>query len=546
MLTADTPPAQPPAIVSPAEPDSRIRLNTVGYSPEAPKQATIAATCGEFRVVRLADGKVIYTGTAGKPHQTPVSDTNETVQVVDFSAVHNAGVYRVEVPGVGNSDTFRVGNDVWNEPYQVVARAMYLWRCGTDVETTWKGVTYRHDACHLEDGYLDFIGGGHARKTATGGWHDAGDYNKYVVNGGVTVGLMLKAWEQFGARIAHVSSGIPESKDGVPDLLNEVRWEVEWLLTMQGEDGRVYHKLSAQDFRYWGPPEKDNSERYFCPWSTAATADFIAMLAETSRDWRPYDTAFSDRCLAAARKSWEFLRAHPDQVNPDQSPFKTGGYAPKDPSHRLWAAAELWETTGESEYLKQFEQRAPAFSFTFTGPNWGDVHELAFGTYLMASRAAERDPALVRTLTEGLLKQARRIVKTSQENEYARPVGVDRPSWNWGGNGTVAGQTYLLHLADRMEPDPAFRATAHQSLSFLFGRNFNSRSYVTGLGARPPEHPHDRRGEPAWPGYLVGGGWPDGRGWEDKMANYRVNEIAINWNGALIYALAAFVEPPAN
>lgn len=543
MLTAETVPPVPPALVAAAQTDSRIRLNNVGYSPDAPKQATVAAACGEFRVVRLADGQVIYTGKAEKTFETGANDTDETVQTLDFSSVTAPGVYRVDVSGVGNSDTFRIGKDVWNEPYQVVTRAMYLWRCGTEVETTWKGITYRHEACHTDDGYLDFVGGGHERRNSTGGWHDAGDYNKYVVNAGVTVGMILKAWEHFGPQLAKVSLEIPESDDRVPDLLNEVRWEAEWLLTMQAEDGRVYHKLSARDFRYWGPPDKDTSERFFCPWGTTATADFIAMLAETSRHWKPYDAAFAERCLAAARKSWVVLQAHPTQVDPEQTAFKTGGYGAKDPSHRLWAAAELWETTGEDEYLKDFEQRAPQFEFSFTGPNWGDVHELAFGTYLNASRASVRDPKLVAQLTETLLSQARRIVKVSVENGYARPLGVDRPTWNWGANGTVAGQTYLLHLANKLQPDPAFRATAHQSLSFLFGRNFNGRSYVTGLGAHPPLHPHDRRGEPAWPGNLVGGGWPNGRSWEDKMENYRVNEIAINWNGALIYALAAFVEP---
>lgn len=545
MLLAETVPPVPPAIVASASSETRIRLNTIGFLPGAPKRATVAAKCDDFRVVRAADMKVIYSGKATAEQQTAATDTDEKVQIVDFSDVRESGQFYLEVPGVGKSDTFRIGGDVWNQPFQVAARAMYLWRCGTEVETTWNGVTYRHAACHTGDGFLDFAGGGHETKRGVGGWHDAGDYNKYVVNAGVTVGLMLKAWEHFGRQLANCSSGIPESNDNVPDLLNEVRWEAEWLLKMQADDGRVYHKLSARDFHFWGPPEKDDSERFFAPWSTVATADFVAMLAETARNWRPYDTAFADRCLTAARKSWAVLREHPEQVNADETGLKTGRYAPKDASHRLWAAVELWEATGETEYLKEFESRAGAFSFSLHGPNWGDVFDLAFGTYLLASRADARDPALVARLRGELLKQARAIVNTARASAYGRPLGVTRETWYWGANGTVAGQTFILQLANRIEPSDTFRATALDSLAFLFGRNFHGRSYVTGLGARPPEHPHDRRGEPAWPGYLVGGGWPNGRSWEDKMERYQLNEIAINWNGALIYALAAFVEPGA-
>ncbi|PTY06349.1 endoglucanase [Opitutaceae bacterium EW11] len=542
-MTPDTPPPPPPAPAAALVQDSRVRMNTIGFLPAAPKQATVAAPCGDFRVVRVSDGKVVFTSSAGKPMHTPATDTDETVQIVDFSGLTEPGRYRVEIAGVGASDTFVIGDDVWNVPFEVVSRAMYLWRCGTAVETTWNGVTYRQEPCHTEDAWLDHVGGGHQQRRATGGWHDAGDYNKYVVNAGVSVGMMLKAWEHFGTALEKISAGIPESNDGVPDILNEIRWEAEWLLTMQMEDGRVYHKVSSLDFRYWGPPAKDHDPRYFSPWGTAATADFTAMLAGTARAWRPYDAAFADRCLAAARKSWALLLKTPGQVKPDLSAFKTGGYQADDGSHRLWAAAELWETTGDAACLAYFEKHASSFAVAFMGPGWGTVQDLGFATYLRASRSGERNPKVVAKIAADWLGVADKAVQACRESGYARPYGTDKTSWWWGCNGAVASQTLILHVADLLKPDPAYGETAQQSLAFLFGRNFNARSYVTGLGARPPIHPHDRRGEPAWPGYLVGGGWPDGRSWEDKLANYRVNEIAINWNTALIYALAGFVHP---
>ena len=545
MFFAELPPPPPPPAIVQSAYDTRIRINTIGFLPESPKQATIGAPCKEFSLVRVSDHVVVFTGKANKPMQTAPTDTDETVQIVDFTKFVTPGTYCLEVAGVGKSVPFTIGKDIWVTPREVVTRAMYLWRCGTAVEYTWNGITYRQAPCHKEDGLMDFVGGGHTSRPSTGGWHDAGDYNKYVVNAGMTVGMMLKAWEQFPKHVATDKLGIPESGNGVPDILDEVRWEIEWLFTMQTDDGRVYHKLSARDFKFWGPAEKDTSPRYFTSWSTAATADFVAMMAETARAWRPYDAAFADRCLATAKKSWAVLVAHPEEVDSDQSAFKTGQYTTKDASHRLWAASELWETTGEPEYLSAFEKSAEAFSceFTHEGPGWGNAQDLAFATHLLSGRANLRNPKIVARLTDSLLKQTESIVALSQKSGYARPFGYERSSWFWGANSNVAGQTLLLHLADHIKPNPEYRATAVHALDFLFGRNYHARSYVTGLGANPPLHLHDRRGEPAWPGYLVGGGWPNGRSWEDKFERYDLNEIAINWNAALIYATAAFAEP---
>jgi endoglucanase len=517
-------------------------VNTIGFLPTSEKLATVAAPCDRFSLVRVEDGKVVFASKAGPKIKTSPSDTNETVQLADFSTFTTIGRYQLEVPGLGRSATFVIATDVWNVPFQVVTRAFYLWRCGCAVRGDWDGLVFSHGACHLEDGWLDQLGSGHERRVGTGGWHDAGDYNKYVVNAGVSVGLMLHAWEQFGEALRGVKLQLPESSNGTPDLLNEIRWELEWLFTMQEADGRVDHKLSALAFSYWGKPDADQSPRYFSPWSSTATADFVAMLAAAARCYRPYDPAFSERCLKAAQRSWAFLVTYPENIDADQHAFKTGQYRANDSTHRFWAAAELWETTGDDAYLREFERRAATTEFSFNGPSWGEVNDLALGTYLTSKHPAPRDHALVSRVRANLFSRASEIVATAKSNGYSRALGDQPNTWFWGDNGAVAAQTYLLHLADKLQPDPRYRETALHSLAFLFGRNFHGRSYVTGLGANPPRHPHDRRGEPAWPGYLVGGGWPDGKSWVDELGNYRVNEIAINWNASLVYALAAFVQ----
>jgi endoglucanase len=574
--------AQEPA-ERPAAPP--IRLNTLGYLPDAAKRASVAAPCEAFAVVRVEDGARVLEGTIEKPVRN--EDTGEELWVVDFSRLRSPGEYVLEVAGVGRSAPFQIAGDLYRQPYSLVTRGMYLWRCGCSVHGEHNRQTYEHAACHLHDGGLDFVGSKGERKVGVGGWHDAGDFNKYVVNAGVTVGCMFRAWDDFQPQIEAVELDIPESGGELPDFLAELKYEIDWLFSMQAPDGSIYHKLSAQHFCGFIMPEDEHDPRYFSPWSSAATADFVAMMAAASRHFRPYDPAYADRCLAAARKSYEFLQAHPEDHQPDQSAFNTGGYGAPDWDDRLWAAAELWEATGDKAMLANFEARARAaepqrrrwwrsrneddeddegnrptiYQWRVAADwDWGNVKNLGLLTYLFSERPG-RDPELVNQIRESLLETADRIVETAKEHGYARPLGE---RYYWGCNGTVARQVVVLEAARRVvrgSPDPApggsvgrpatteeeYRATSLDALNHLFGRNVHGRSYVTGLGDRPPLKPHDRRSAAdenvdPWPGYLVGGPHPNAVDWNDDETDYRTNEIAINWNGALIYALAAFLE----
>lgn len=525
---------------------SRIRLNTVGYTPTAAKVASVAAPAGaSFAVVRAGDGSVVLAGRLGPAARN--ADTDEDLAPADFSALHAPGEYRLRLSGAGGggeadtSPAFRIAADVYREPFKAVTRAMYLWRCGTAVEADWQGVHFHHDACHLDDAWLDHATGRHEKLAAAGGWHDAGDYNKYVVNAGITVGSMLRAWEDFPA-IRRLGLDLPSTAATLPDFLAEVKYETDWLLTMQAEDGRVYTKVSTEGFGAFVPPEAEKTPRYVCPWGTPATADFAAMLAQAARAFQPYAPDYAARCLATAQRSAGYLAAHPDDHAPDQSAFKTGGYTTDDADDRLWALAELWETTGDAATLAQLEsgirQLGAEFDANF---DWPAVKNLALFTYVRSAREG-RDEKLVATLRASLVSVADGIAATARAHGYARPLGTH---YSWGGNGCVARQVLMLHAADRLAPNPAYQATALDAANHLLGRNVDGRSYVTGLGFEPPQHPHDRRsGEHgvAWPGYLVGGPNPGPRDWHDDWRDYRTNEIALNWNGALIYAFASLVE----
>lgn len=526
-----------------------VHQNTVGYRPESRKIGTVAAKTEQFVVRDAQSGTQVIEGAATKVES---SSTGQPLYTIDFSAVRRDGTYRIELEGGGSSE-FRVGADIYNWPFYCVTRGMYLWRCGTAVSETFAGSQFEYGACHLDDAYLDFTGGPVGkRKDGAGGWHDAGDYNKYAVNGAFTVGMMLTCWEHFQPKLVALKLDIPESGNQTPDFLDETRWELEWLFKMQADDGSVYHKLSTRNFGGFISPEKETDPRYFSPWSSAATASFVAVMAQSSRVYQQVDKSFSDRCLAAAKKSCAFLQSHPLDHRPDVSALRTGGYEAPDADDRFWAAAELWETTGDASFLRDCEARlttikvgADAKRLTVdTDWDWGNLRNLGAFTYLRSKREG-RNQAIVARVRDDVLKAADRIVAAADRHPYGRTLG---DTYHWGCNGTVARQTINLNVAYELKNDPRYCNAMLDALNYLFGRNPYARSYVTGLGKRPPLFPHDRRSggdkkHAPWPGYLVGGPWPGPNDWIDSQDSYQTNEIAINWNGALIYALAAFVEP---
>jgi endoglucanase len=522
--------------------DTDIRLNTLGFFPDREKRASISAACTNFSVVNAADGSEVFSGQVTGPKNN--TDTQENLYTADFSSFAEEGTYYLRVDGVGRSPDFAIKRNVYNFAYFTAMRAMYLWRCGTAVSGAYNGNTYQHAACHTADAYLDYISG-HTLKESLKGWHDAGDYNKYTVNAGITVGMMLQAWQQFKPLIESVTLDIPESGNSLPDFLAEVKWELDWILTMQLDNGSVSHKISTPGFCGFIMPEAETAPRYFVPWGSAATADFVAMTAMAARIYEPYDAGFSKTCLDAARKSYDFLAANTANHPADQAGFTTGGYTTSDSDDRLWAAAELWETTGEQKYLTDFETRANNQRVKIDVDwDWGNVKNLGMYTYLLSKRTG-KSQSLNDAIKTRMIQVADSIVLTGTGHGYGRPLGT---TYYWGCNGTVARQTMSLQIANLISPKADYTATALDAIGHLLGRNFYCRSFVTGLGHNPAMHPHDRRSmadtiADPWPGYLVGGGWPGAKNWVDIDTNYETNEIAINWQGALIYALAGFIAP---
>ena len=551
--------------------DSDIKVSSIGYLPARVKRASITAAATQWTLVRDSDGGTAASGTLGAAKTDP--DTSQSVAIADFTSVSDSGTYHLEVPGVGRSVSFPIGESVYREAFVATMLGFYGWRCNTAVSFTFHGQKFAHDACHMDDAHTDYIGSA-GKRDGQKGWHDAGDYGKYTVNAGITLGSLLAAWEEYGSAIKTYTWAIPESGGALPDFLAEVRWELEWVIKMQysATDGRVSHKLTSLAFDapydgggtaidHWVMPEEDLQTRYFVPSGSAAIADFVAMLAKASRIYRPFDAAFADQCLNAAKVSYAYLQANTaNQTVTD--PTTTGAYTTTDSDDRLWAAAEMWETTGDSAALGDFETRAAKFNtgtttYVDSDFDWSNVKNLGMYVYLLSQRAG-RTAATVTAIQKAATTAADTLVTNRNNSGYGRALSGKAGAYYWGSNGAVARTCMLLQVANRIAPKADYLDTCVDQISWIFGRNYYNRSQVTGLGINPPLHPHHRPSQAdgidsPWPGLLVGGGnntstqaagnKNGATNWIDDVNDYELNEVAINWNAPLTYALAGFLDP---
>lgn len=522
-----------------------IRLNSLGYTPEAKKTVTVVAPqCKGIVIKSVQDNKLVLKLKVEGPVKFP--ETDILCWIADFSELKKTGEYYIEVDGIGKSVHFKIDKNSYIFPWQTVTRSFYLMRCGCEVSGIFNSDTFSHKACHLNDAWLDYTGFGPVQADGIGGWHDAGDYGKYITNAGITLSNLFMAWDHFSNKFEKIPLDLPLTAPGMPEYLQELKWETDFFLKMQYPDnsGRIFHKLTRTHFEAFVLPEFDTAKRYFTEWSSDATAQFTAIMAMAARYFKPYDASYANICMETALRSYEFLKNNPDDKRWNQPEFHTGTYRTSDVHSRLWAAAELWETTGEEKYLLDFENRASAFEIKIDlNWDWGNIKNLGMFTYLLSKRTG-KNQELFEMVKGELLKVADSLVVHSQNDAFGRPYD----KYNWGCNGTVARHSLTLSTAYRLQNDKKYIDAAHTILAHLFGRNYYGRSFVTGLGVNPPLFPHDRRagGDKVlapWPGYLVGGGHT-ATDWVDKESSFSHNEIAINWQSPLVYLLAWLLPEP--
>jgi endoglucanase len=544
---------------------TRIKVDQVGYLPRAPKIALFASAgvpAQTFSLKRSSDNAVAFQGKLSAPVHDP--NTGDYIQAADFSAFTRAGRYYLDVPDVGRSWNFSITPDVYSRAYYLAMRAFYGQRCGTAVDLGSEFAAYKHAACHLK-GEFHPSSGKNGERDNVGGWHDAGDYGRYVVNSGITTGSLLWAWELYGPKLKTVKLNIPESGNGTPDILNETRWNLEWMLKMQDEDGGVWFKQTSEHFSEFVMPEDDKLVSKVigtgsAPYkSTCATADLAAVAAIAARVYTPFDAKFATRNLQAARKAWLWAEKNPNVTFRNPPSVATGEYGDNNcKDERLWAAAELWRTTGDSQFNDFFLTNYTEFRPHLDSPpaeDWHEVAPMGLWSYALANRKGS-DSAAVTDIRNSSIEIAKRITQRTQADPYH--VSLTRKDYVWGSNGVAASYGVQLLVANAFAHDPAFVNAALDNLHYLLGRNAFSISWVTQVGENAYRHPHhrpsgaDKNVEP-WPGMLSGGpnagrqdpvlhalppGLPPAKVYADEQGSYASNEIAINWQSALVFLLA--------
>lgn len=513
-----------------------IITNQIGYKTNAKKTAVFRDTNGgNFSVVNADTKQTVFTGEMSGPISN--SSADETNYTGDFSSVTTPGKYYIAADGLDNSYTFEIGENVYNNLLDASVKMLYLQRCGTKVEDD----KFGHPSCHDS---IATIYKTDQKIDVSGGWHDAGDYGRYVVAAAKAVADLMYAYEA-NPEIYSDNIGIPESGNGTPDILDEVRYELEWMLKMQDQsDGGVYHKVTCDTFPGYVMPEKETKPLIVMPKSTTATADFAASMAMAYEFYKDIDADFSAKCLDAAKKAYNWTKSNPNVTYSNPADVVTGEYGDKIVADELyWAAAQLYRATGDTSYMDGVSAKK--------GLDWatvGDYGNIAILTMKDIDKSSDiyvNAANTVKTQASSLLN----IVKAS-------PYGSAITKYDWGSNMTIANAGIILKLAYDITGDSEYLDAANAQLHYLLGSNPNGASFVTGFGTVSPENPHHRPSMAvgsAMPGMLVGGVNqnledsaakaycrynPPAECWIDNAESYSTNEITIYWNSPLTYLLS--------
>ena len=538
-----------------------IFVDQVGYRPSYPKFVFINQPADSFWVVDKSTSLTQFSGRFGLwKASDPASGM--TIYRGDFSSLVRQGLYTVKTSGGEESPTFVIHDTAYTQVRRMSLKGFYFQRCGTYLAPPFAG-PYNRPVCHSSDATFHVTAESSGVIPATGGWHDAGDYGKYVVNAGVSVGTLLMAYELFPDRFSADNTGIQESGNGVPDILDETRYELEWLLKMQASSGGVFTKLTRMQFEGFVMPNQDTEPRYIYQISSTATGDFVAMMARAARVYQPFDTLFAQRCLGAASRGWGFLEANPSIVPPggfrNPSGTATGEYGDSDDrDERLWAAAEMAATTNDPKYLTYYSLHYFQKGYLSSAMSWPNLTSMAHLTYLMTPFQG-KDSSIVGILRSSLQSFCQSYV--TRRNNSGFHVSLVSGEFSWGSNSGVLNNAILLIAGYELFGNASYRDVALDQLHYVLGVNPNGTSYVTGIGTTRPMHPHHRPSasdgvvEPV-PGLLVGGpdqyrddailagrytsSTPPALCYADIQDSYASNEICINWNAPLVFVAGYF------
>jgi endoglucanase len=466
----------------------------------------------------------------------------------------------------------------------------YKVRSGIEIEAEFAGEAYARPAGHVglrpnrgdtsvgcvdaraaRTIYGEAWGCGYKLNVA-GGWYDAGDFGKYVVNGGIAAAQLLASYE----RALHNSGGgspalsdrlvrIPEAGNGLPDILDEARWELDFLVSMtvpEGEPfaGMAHHKIHGSRWTI-GPilPHLDREERVLHRPSTAATLNLAAAAAQGARLFARHDPAYARWLLAAAIRAYQAAEANPKLYAPvTNGTFGGGDYSDDDVSDEFyWAASELYLTTGDAVWLTR-AKASPHWSgpvFYPDGFNWRATAALArIQLASVPSNLPSRDITQIRS---SVVEAAGAYLKVQREEAFGFMYSPDQ-GFGWGSNQSLIQNMIVVATAYDITGERRYLQAVRESMDYLLGRNALGISYVTGYGTLYSERQYSNMfahaTDPSYPkppnGVLAGG--PNSRPaddyaiktlkgcapqacYVDDPRSFSTNEIAINWNAPLVW-----------
>lgn len=545
-----------------AEEKQNIRINQVAMYPSQEKVAVVeGGKEGQKFTITDARGKRVMKGKATRVATSPWSGKQRAI--MDFTKLRKPGVYTLVTEG--QQRQFTISDQALDAIADAVLKSYYLIRSGMPIEAEYAG-EYARPTGHPDTQVLIHPSAASKFRRAgsvissPGGWYDAGDYNKYIVNSAFTVAQMLGVYQQNQEYCAQQNTHIPESNNHTPDYLDEMMYNLRWMLSMQDpSDGGVYHKLTTPSFEGFVMPTDCHQQRYVVKKTVTAALDFAAVMAMASRIYEGNTDypQFAQMAREGAQEAWNWAIAHPDalydqnamnqQFDPDVT---TGAYDDRNASDEFfWAATELYLLTGEKKYLDAAHQHQPR---GFISPAWGNPTGLA----LFAWATSQADDALVATSRQWIIDYARDRMTRVATSNFQCPSGDRKEDFGWASiaeSFATVGITMLY--AHQLTGDPIFLTGAHQCADYMLGRNALDLCFVTGFGQRSPMHPHHRPShadgiEAPYPGLLVGGpnpaqqdlatvpgGYPSkhpDESYIDDMNSYASNEIAINWNSAAV------------
>ena len=539
--------------------DGNIRVNQVGYLPDQEKIIVIDNVAPKKIKVRNKVGKVVAKPVVQRTAQSPF--TQKSRYIIDVSYINTPGRYTIDVDG--ESMSFNVERKAYRGLAVSATKAFYLMRSGIEIQPKYAGM-FARPLGHPDTlvwVHPSAVGPVRTEQTTISsplGWYDAGDYNKYIVNSAFTIGMMLSVYEQIPQYFETLNLNIPESGNHTPDLLDEIMFNLKWMLTMQDtDDGGVYHKLTTPNFEGFVMPKDCHQKRYVVQKTVTASYDFAAVMAQAARIYAAQADykGFSEKAITAAEAAYQWAKKNPNafysQFGNNQKfepKVSTGEYGDRSAADEVfWAATQLYLATGKTEYLDDARRSMPS---EFVIPVWGQVSALGVFAWLDAKDTGLRDKC--RSLVTGFAKQRSQKVASSC---FQSPSGDDAKDFGWGclAEGFCAPAIAML-FADKYDGNGIYRKDALRTVDYILGRNALGYCYVTGWGTKSPMHPHQRLSSadgivPPMPGLLVGGPNP---GQQDKAANieypsnapdesyadveasYASNEIAINWNACLV------------